>query len=158
MTSVDPRRSQILRTMKNQNNTPEMAVRRLDHSLGYRCCLHRSGLLGKPDLAFGPTRKLIFVHGFLGMDTPASARTASPKTIPNAGGPKFKLIENTANPISRICAPEDGKLLWRESVERNQENRSIDLKAFWNQKSPREDPCIPLVSSLAQINPAKHFP
>lgn len=63
MTSVDPRRSQIMRSVKNKNTTPEMAVRRLIHSLGYRYRLHRSDLPGKPDLAFGPTRKLIFVHG-----------------------------------------------------------------------------------------------
>ena len=42
---------------------PELEVRRLVHSLGYRYRLHRKDLPGKPDLVFGPTRKIIFVHG-----------------------------------------------------------------------------------------------
>ena len=42
---------------------PELAVRSLVHRLGYRFRLHRKDLPGKPDLAFGPRRKVIFVHG-----------------------------------------------------------------------------------------------
>lgn len=33
------------------------------HSLGYRYRLRKKGLPGKPDLVFGPRRKVIFVHG-----------------------------------------------------------------------------------------------
>lgn len=40
-----------------------MAVRRLAFSLGYRYRVHRKDLPGKPDLVFGPRRKVIFVHG-----------------------------------------------------------------------------------------------
>jgi hypothetical protein len=40
-----------------------MAVRRLAHRLGYRYRLHRKDRPGKPDLVFGPTRKVIFIHG-----------------------------------------------------------------------------------------------
>ena len=42
---------------------PEMIVRRLVHGMGYRYRLHRKDLPGKPDLVFGPRRKVIFVHG-----------------------------------------------------------------------------------------------
>jgi len=42
---------------------PELLVRRHVHSLGYRYRLHRKDLPGKPDLVFGPRRKVIFVHG-----------------------------------------------------------------------------------------------
>ena len=42
---------------------PEMAVRKLVHSLCYRYRLHRKGLPGKPDIAFPTRRKVIFVHG-----------------------------------------------------------------------------------------------
>lgn len=40
-----------------------MAVRRLVHSLGYRYRLHRGDLPGKPDLTFGPQKKIIEVRG-----------------------------------------------------------------------------------------------
>ena len=42
---------------------PELKVRSLVHRLGYRFRLHRKDLPGKPDLVFGPRRKVIFVHG-----------------------------------------------------------------------------------------------
>lgn len=42
---------------------PEMEVRRLVHGMGYRYRLHRKDLPGKPDLVFGPRKKVIFVHG-----------------------------------------------------------------------------------------------
>ncbi|UYV35788.1 very short patch repair endonuclease [Rhodobacteraceae bacterium D3-12] len=62
-TKTDTKRSQIKRAVKCKDTTPEMVVRRLVHSLGYRYRLHRSDLPGQPDLVFGPHRKLIFVHG-----------------------------------------------------------------------------------------------
>ncbi len=42
---------------------PEMKVRRLLHSLGYRYRLHSPGLPGCPDLVFPARRKVIFVNG-----------------------------------------------------------------------------------------------
>lgn len=42
---------------------PEMVVRRLLFSLGYRYRLHDRNLPGKPDLVFPGRRKIIFVHG-----------------------------------------------------------------------------------------------
>ena len=52
-----------MRAVKCKDTAPEMVVRRLVHSLGYRYRLHRRDLPGKPDLVFGPRRKVIFVHG-----------------------------------------------------------------------------------------------
>lgn len=49
--------------IQSKNTKPEMIVRRLVHSLGYRFRLHKKNLPGKPDLVFGPRKKVIFVHG-----------------------------------------------------------------------------------------------
>ena len=49
--------------VKSQDTTPEMIVRRLAHSLGFRYRLHRKELPGKPDLVFPRLKKVIFVHG-----------------------------------------------------------------------------------------------
>jgi DNA mismatch endonuclease (patch repair protein) len=57
------RRSENMRRIQSKGMKPEMAVRSLIHSLGFRYRLHRSDLPGKPDLVFGPRRKVIFVHG-----------------------------------------------------------------------------------------------
>ena len=57
------RRSENMRAIRNKDTTPELVVRRLVHAMGYRYRLHRPDLPGKPDLAFGPRQKVIFVHG-----------------------------------------------------------------------------------------------
>ena len=49
--------------VKGRDTRPEMVVRRLLHSLGYRYRLHRKDLPGKPDIVFGKRRKVIFIHG-----------------------------------------------------------------------------------------------
>ncbi len=56
-------RSEIMGRVHHKNTRPEMLVRRLVHSLGYRFRLHRKDLPGKPDMAFPGRRKVIFVHG-----------------------------------------------------------------------------------------------
>jgi DNA mismatch endonuclease, patch repair protein len=49
--------------VRSKDTEPEMLVRRLVHSMGYRYRLHRRDLPGKPDLVFVSKRKVIFVHG-----------------------------------------------------------------------------------------------
>ena len=56
-------RSRIMRSVKGKNTGTEMIVRRIVHRMGYRYRLHRKDMPGKPDLVFGPRRKVIFVHG-----------------------------------------------------------------------------------------------
>ncbi|WP_155326394.1 very short patch repair endonuclease [Desulfosarcina ovata] len=57
------KRSQIMRAVKSRNTKPELFVRHLIHTSGYRYRLHRKDLPGKPDLVFISRRKVIFVHG-----------------------------------------------------------------------------------------------
>ena len=56
-------RSRIMRAVKGRDTTPELIIRRLAHSMGYRFRLHRKDLPGKPDLVFPRMRKAIFVNG-----------------------------------------------------------------------------------------------
>ena len=62
-TLTPEQRSALMSRIRGQNTSPEMAVRRLVHGMGYRYRLHRRDLPGTPDLVFGPRRKVIFVHG-----------------------------------------------------------------------------------------------
>lgn len=52
-----------MRAIRSKDTKPELTVRRLVHSHGYRYRLHRAGLPGKPDLVFVSRRKVILVHG-----------------------------------------------------------------------------------------------
>ncbi len=57
------RRSENMRRIASKNTSPEMAVRRVAHGLGYRYSLHSANLPGRPDLVFRKRRCVIFVHG-----------------------------------------------------------------------------------------------
>lgn len=57
------RRSALMSRIRSKDTQPELAVRRLVHSLGYRYVLHDKRLPGKPDLVFPARGKVIFVHG-----------------------------------------------------------------------------------------------
>jgi DNA mismatch endonuclease (patch repair protein) len=52
-----------MRANKKRDSGPELAVRRLLHSLGHRYRLHAPDLPGTPDIVFRNRRKVIFVHG-----------------------------------------------------------------------------------------------
>ena len=56
-------RSANMRAIRSKDMKPELTVRRLVHSHGYRYRLHRADLPGKPDLVFVSRQKVIFVHG-----------------------------------------------------------------------------------------------
>ncbi|MFA5947816.1 MAG: very short patch repair endonuclease [Candidatus Gracilibacteria bacterium] len=52
-----------MRAVRSKDTKPEIFVRKLIHSLGYRFRLHRKDLPGIPDLVFPGRRKVLFVHG-----------------------------------------------------------------------------------------------
>jgi DNA mismatch endonuclease (patch repair protein) len=56
-------RSRIMAAVKSKDTTPELLVRRLVHSLGYRYRLHVRSLPGTPDLVFPRLRRIINVNG-----------------------------------------------------------------------------------------------
>jgi DNA mismatch endonuclease (patch repair protein) len=49
--------------IKGADTKPEMRVRSLLHSLGFRYRLHRKDLPGRPDIVLSKYRTVIFVHG-----------------------------------------------------------------------------------------------
>ncbi len=62
--TIDPeRRSENMRRIKSKGMRPELAVRRIVHSMGYRYRLHLPNLPGKPDLVFSRLKKTIEVRG-----------------------------------------------------------------------------------------------
>ena len=56
-------RSKRMSLVRAKDTKPEMRVRKLIHSLGYRYRLHARDLPGRPDLVFRRRRKIVFVHG-----------------------------------------------------------------------------------------------
>ncbi|MEY9562246.1 very short patch repair endonuclease [Sinorhizobium fredii] len=72
-------RSWTMSQVKSKDTSPEMTVRRLLHSMGYRYRLHGKNLPGKPDLVFAGRKKVIFIHGCFwhGHDCKRGARIPS---------------------------------------------------------------------------------
>lgn len=56
-------RSALMSRVRGKDTAPEVAVRRVLHSLGYRFRLHRRDLPGTPDIVFPSRRKVVFVNG-----------------------------------------------------------------------------------------------
>ena len=57
------KRSALMARIHGKDTGPEMIVRRLLHSLGYRFRLHSRDLPGRPDIVFRSRRVAVFVHG-----------------------------------------------------------------------------------------------
>lgn len=112
---------------------PEMAVRRIVHSLGYRYRLHRKDLPGRPDLVFGPKRKVIFVHGCFwhGHEREGCLDARRPKS--NTGYWNPKLTRNKERDAERIKQLEalgwEVLVIW-ECETKDETSLRIRLNAF----------------------------
>jgi DNA mismatch endonuclease Vsr len=60
---VDPVRRRTMQAVKSVDTTPEIKVRKLLASEGFRFRLHRKDLPGVPDVVFPGQKKVILVHG-----------------------------------------------------------------------------------------------
>jgi DNA mismatch endonuclease, patch repair protein len=76
-------RSRIMGRIKGKNTKPELLVRRVLHSLGFRFRLHGCNLPGKPDIVLPRYRKIIFVHGCFWHCHAGCPRATLPKTNAN---------------------------------------------------------------------------
>lgn len=83
-------RSENMRRIRSKNTAPEMTVRRLAHSLGYRYRLHRKDIPGKPDLVFPRRRKAIFIHGCFWHQHPGCREGRPPKSNADYWLPKLE--------------------------------------------------------------------
>jgi DNA mismatch endonuclease (patch repair protein) len=62
-TLTPSQRSACMAAIRGADTRPEMAVRRLVHSLGHRYRLHHRKLPGTPDLVLPRHKCVVFVHG-----------------------------------------------------------------------------------------------
>ena len=60
---VSEQRSRNMSAIKSKNTKPEIKVRKVLHSMGYRFRLHSKNLPGSPDIVLPKFKTVIFVHG-----------------------------------------------------------------------------------------------
>ncbi len=60
---VAPETRRRMLAVRGRDTAPELRVRRVLHSMGYRFRLHRKDLPGTPDIVLPRHRKIVLVHG-----------------------------------------------------------------------------------------------
>ena len=94
-------RSERMGRIKHRDTKPEMIVRRLAHSMGYRYRLQGREIPGRPDIVIRNKKKAIFVHGCFWHRHPHCRHARIPKTrqgfwVPKLEGNRTRDLRNQA--------------------------------------------------------------
>ena len=87
---VSEQRSRNMSAIKSKNTKPEIKVRKVLHSMGYRFRLHRKDLPGSPDIVLPKYKTVIFVHGCFWHRHENCKYASIPKTRKEFWESKFK--------------------------------------------------------------------
>lgn len=119
MSEVPEERRRVMAKVRAKNSSPEIAVRKTAHALGYRFRLHRRDLPGTPDLVFPRLRKVVFVHGCFWHRHEGCIRTTSPKTRREFWTKKFEA--NIERDHRNLCELEalgwDCRVIWECEIK-----------------------------------------
>ena len=89
MTGISEQRSRNMSAIKSKNTKPEIVVRKILHSMGYRFRLHGKDLPGSPDIILPKYKTVIFVHGCFWHRHENCKYASTPKTRPKFWESKF---------------------------------------------------------------------
>ena len=87
---VSKQRSRNMSAIKSKNTKPEIKVRKILHSMGYRFRLHRKDLPGSPDIVLPKYKTVIFVHGCFWHRHKNCKYASTPKTRQEFWEAKFR--------------------------------------------------------------------
>ena len=87
---VSEQRSRNMSAIKSKNTKPEIKVRKILHSMGYRFRLHRKDLPGSPDIVLPKYKTVIFVHGCFWHRHENCKYASTPKTRQEFWEAKFR--------------------------------------------------------------------
>ena len=94
---VSEQRSRNMSAIKSKNTKPEIKVRKILHSMGYRFRLHSKGLPGSPDIVLPKYKTVNFVHGCFWHRHENCKYASTPKTRKEFWENKFKANINRDN-------------------------------------------------------------
>ena len=86
---VSEQRSRNMSAIKSKNTKPEIKVRKVLHSMGYRFRLHSKNLPGSPDIVLPKYKTVIFVHGCFWHRHQNCKYASTPKTRQEFWNKKF---------------------------------------------------------------------
>lgn len=126
-------RSRQMSLVKSKNTGPELAVRRLVFSMGYRYRIHRAKLPGKPDLVFVRLKKAIFVHGCFWHRHLGCKKVTTPATNTQYWLPKFaRTVERDQQTLETLHEQGWRTLVIWECELKDEYALADKLKAFLN--------------------------
>jgi DNA mismatch endonuclease, patch repair protein len=115
-------RSKVMRSVRSENTKPEIIVRQILHSLGYRFRLHLQNLPGKPDIVLPRHHKIILVHGCFWHQHPGCKDAERPQS--NTDYWNRKLDRNVQRDQEHMAALSESS--WRILVIWTCETRNKD--------------------------------
>ena len=119
---VSEQRSRNMSAIKSKNTKPEIKVRKILHSMGYRFRLHSKDLPGSPDIVLPKYKTVIFVHGCFWHRHENCKYASTPKTRKEFWNKKF-----TDNKKRDLEIQEKIKILdWRSVVIWECETKNIE--------------------------------
>lgn len=125
------RRSENMRRIRSKGTKPEMAVRRLVHSKGFRFRLHSPLLPGKPDLVLPRLGKIIEVRGCFWHRHEGCIDSHIPKSRREYWLPKLKRnLRRDKDNLEKLRAMGWRVLVVWECEVRDVERVSARLEAF----------------------------
>ena len=86
---ISASRSKNMSAIKSKNTKPEVEVRKLLHSMGFRFRLHKKDLPGSPDIVLAKYKSVIFVHGCFWHRHQRCKFASNPKTRVDFWNKKF---------------------------------------------------------------------
>lgn len=129
-----------MRAIRGRDTRPELIVRRLLHSLGYRFRLHRKDLPGRPDIVLSGRRAVIDVRGcFWHQHGDANCRNA---VMPRARRDwwRAKLAQNVERDRANVAALEAAGwrvlVLWECQIKEHDQALAATLKTFLKVHGP----------------------
>lgn len=116
-------RSARMSLIKGKNSRPEMKIRKLVYSLGYRYRLHVKTIPGSPDLVFRGKKKIIFVHGCFWHRHESCHLARVPKTRPEFWIPKLEKNRQRDAAILQKLSADGWKVLviWECQIKHKDE-------------------------------------
>lgn len=137
-------RSRQMSLVKSKNTGPELAVRKLVFSMGYRYRIHGAGLPGKPDLVFPGRKKVIFVHGCFWHRHAGCKKATTPANDAEYWLPKFaRTVERDRQTLDALRELGWGTLVLWECELKDTCALAKKLRAFLNNENetgPHEHP------------------
>lgn len=132
-------RSLQMSKVRSKDTAPEMAVRKLVFSLGYRYRLHVKTIRGRPDLVFPSQRKVIFVHGCFWHRHRDCKKATTPASNTDYWIPKFtRTVQRDKETLAILAAQGWKSLIVWECELKHINNVVKKLKAFLKSRpSPR---------------------